>query len=313
MAGAAAAGALFSILAAWLWRSGRKRAIALGGAMLAAGAGGANILLWLHDMAREEVAFASDGVRIEGTLMLPSGVARPPVAVILHGSAPFARDFYAVWARRLVADGIAVLVYDKRGTGRSAGNLPDENDDPQYLVQLGRDAAQAVAALSRHPRVDRNRISLVGISQGGWTGAVAASLRPDLFRIAFLSGPLATTSQEGAFSAVTGERNGSRAADLLAIRKADAAANAAPPDGFDPLPYLAAIDIPGRWYFGERDRSVPVSISKQRLARLAALGRPVSIVEVRDGDHLLIDRSRLPIGFAPGVLPDLARWLAGES
>jgi hypothetical protein len=32
---------------------------------------------------------------------------------------------------------------------------------------------------------------------------------------------------------------------------------------------------------------------------------------VRDGDHLLIDRSRLPIGFAPGVMPSLARWLAG--
>ncbi len=310
MVAAGAAAAILALLAAWLWRGGRRRwaAIALAGASILLA--GFNVAAWANGVAREAIAFQSDGVRLEGTLMLPVGVERPPVAVIVHGSAPFARDFYAVWGRPLVARGVAVFVYDKRGTGRSEGVVPDDNGEPDYLVQLGRDAARAMAELSRRRDVDPRRISLVGISQGGWTVPIAAALRPDVYRMAFLSGPAATRGEESAYSDASGEMNGRRAADLAAIRTADAAAAKAGPDGFDPIPYLRAARAPGRWYFGDRDRSVPVSISRANLARLRSAGKDFQIVLFSDADHVLLDRSSLPYGFVPELMPSLAKWLS---
>lgn len=308
----AVAGVALALLAAAFWR---RRRVARFARVLAAGiviAAAANLVYWQRGLTVDDIAFVSDGTSLEGTLMRPTGIDRPPVVVIVHGSVPFVRGFYAVWGRALVRDDVAVLVYDKRGTGRSGGTLPISNNASDYLVQLGRDAAQAVDALSRRQDVDLARISLLGISQGGWTVPVAASLRPDVFRIALLSGPVATTAEEGAFSDATGERNAGRSDDLAAIRNADGIAAKVGGGGFDPRPYLEGSRVPGRWYFGDRDRSIPVALSTARIAKLQANGNPVDAVVLADADHLLLDRSGLPIGFKPGLLHALADWLSGN-
>jgi pimeloyl-ACP methyl ester carboxylesterase len=238
-------------------------------------------------------------------------MAQPPVAVIVHGSARLGRDFYAVWGRHLVREGIGVFVYDKRGTGQSEGVVPENNNTAAYLTQLGRDAAAAVAAVQAQPGLDGRRVSLIGISQGGWTVPVAASVQPDVFRLALLSGPVATPREEGAFSDVAGD-GGNGSDDQAAIEAGDRAAAAAPTGGFDPLPFLTTSAVPGRWFFADHDRSIPVTLSRQRLDALRAAGKDVSAVVLADTDHVLFRRSGLPLGFTPELMPQLAAWVRGE-
>jgi dienelactone hydrolase len=289
-------------------RLGRVTGI-LGVAALSAGA--ANLGIWIRGLDRQAVEFVSQGARLNGTLMLPTAVERPPVAIIVHGSPRLTRDFYAVWGRHLVREGVAVFVYDKRGTGASEGVVPRDNGDVEYLTQLGRDAAAAFSAVRALPGIDSARISLLGLSQGGWTAPVAASLQPDVFRLAFLSGPVATTHEEGAFSEVAGDGAGG-SDDAAAIQAGDRAAAAAPPGGFDPLPFIARSNAPGRWFYGDRDRSIPVSLSTGRLRDLTAAGRNVEAVIIAGGDHLLFRPTRIPLGFAEPLMPQLVAWLRGD-
>jgi len=63
--------------------------------------------------------------------------------------------------------GIAVLSYDKRGVGKSQPILKDKN----YFYKLGMmdlvaDAVEAVKFVANHPRIDKNRIILLGHSEG---------------------------------------------------------------------------------------------------------------------------------------------------
>ncbi len=270
-----------------------------------------NIAAWIAGMDRRDVEFVSQNTRLKGTLMLPKGVDHPPVAIIVHGSVQLGSDFYAVWGRHLVREGIGVFVYDKRGTGASEGVIPENNNSTEYLTLLGHDASAAFTALQSQPDIDARRISLIGISQGGWTVPVAASIQTEVFRLAFLSGPVATTREEAAFSEVAGD-GGSRADDNVAIKAGDRAAAAAAPGGFDPMPLLAASQVPGRWFFGDRDRSIPVTLSKQRLETLRVAGKNVESITLEGSDHLLFGPTLVPLGFAEPLMPQLAAWLRGE-
>lgn len=205
-----------------------------------------------------------------------------------------------------------MFVYDKRGTGASDGVVPENNDGVDYLTQLGRDASAAFSAVQSQPGVDARRVSMIGISQGGWTVPVAASLQAGMFRLAFLSGPVATTHEEGAFSEVAGD-GGSGFDAHTAIQAGDRAAAGATRGGFDPVPLLTASPVPGRWFFGDADRSIPVTLSKQRLDALRTAGRDVQAVTLPGADHLLFGRTWVPIGFAAPLMPQLAAWLRGEA
>ncbi len=312
--GVAVVGATVAWLAGRLCRSVMPRLVlatrTLGVLFVVAGI--ANITTWMAGLDRRDVDFVSQDARLKGTLMLPTGVDHPPVVVFVHGSVLLGRDFYAVWGRHLVREGVAVFVYDKRGTGASDGVVPENNNSVDYLTLLGRDASAAFSAVQSQTDIDARRISMVGISQGGWTVPVAASLQPGVFRLAFLSGPVATTHEEGAFSEVAGD-GGSGPDDHAAIQSGDRAAAGATPGGFDPAPLLAASQVPGRWFFGDRDRSIPVTLSKQRIDALRAAGRDVQAVMLVGADHLLLGHNWLPIGFSPPLMPQLAAWLKGEA
>jgi uncharacterized protein len=282
----------------------------LAGCVLTLGA--TNAWMWLHGMERRAIGFRSDGVELQGTLMLPATAGPHPAVVIVHGSARLGRDFYAVWGRELVKSGIAVLVYDKRGTGASGGDIPQNNNDAAYLIQLGNDAAHAVDALSRQQQIDSARIGLLGLSQGGWTVPVAARLRPQVKRIALLSGPVASVGEEMAFSEAAEGANGSRAEDLARIALGDAAAESAGASGFTPIPDLNALRCEAIWLFGDRDRQIPVKLSRMHLQRLSEDGLPFSSRLLPDADHLLLDRNRFPPVFHAQVTTTLAAWFSGE-
>ena len=80
-------------------------------------------------MADRPVTFAGEGrdVTLAGTIAVPPGPGPHPAAVLVGGfgpneprrraSATAATGAYRGWARELAERGLAVLRYDKRGTG----------------------------------------------------------------------------------------------------------------------------------------------------------------------------------------------------
>jgi pimeloyl-ACP methyl ester carboxylesterase len=120
--------------------------------------------------ATRETTFQRTGVPLAGRLIEPLGAQRYPIVVLVHGSESFsARSFYAL-QRQLPAEGIGAFVYDKRGTGASAGTFTHD-----YHV-LAADAAAAVSEVRRMVGARAGRIGFQGSSQGGWVAPLAASL-----------------------------------------------------------------------------------------------------------------------------------------
>jgi dienelactone hydrolase len=124
-----------------------------------------------------------------GQLMLPAGsAAKAPAVLLVHGSGgiyPALADF---WGKRLNEQGIAVFIIDIFGARGVASTADD-----QSLVPFSADLADSFAALqllASHPRIDRERIAVMGFSRGGiatWRTAVnkiAAGLGSDGLRFA---------------------------------------------------------------------------------------------------------------------------------
>lgn len=122
----------------------------------------------------EEVRFASGGLTLNGTLVLPLAPGPHPAVVLVHGSGAAGRSEgrYRSYGTFYARHGIAALVYDKR-----AGFENATFDD------LANDAAAAVQFLLGRRDIDPARVGLAGFSQGGWLAPLAASRMPN---VAFL-------------------------------------------------------------------------------------------------------------------------------
>ena len=133
-----------------------------------------------------EVIFPSKGVDMAGTEYSPSvKKKRLPAIVIVHGSGYSDRDspYYQKLAFTLVNLGFVVLLPDKRGSGRSGGDWRQAD-----FNELADDALAGLDALRADPAVDRNRVGLLGMSQGGWIVPLAASKNPEVRFVVDLSG-----------------------------------------------------------------------------------------------------------------------------
>lgn len=128
---------------------------------------------------REVVVPARDGGRLHGELFLPAGRRPNTVAVIV----PLG-DRHSLWepAMWLLASGIGVFVYDQRGSGASAGTLfgATSNSHTLETLQLADDAVTVVRQVRELTDVDPDRVGILGWSQGGWVGAMAASRLEEL-------------------------------------------------------------------------------------------------------------------------------------
>lgn len=126
-------------------------------------------------LTRIDTEFTSVATRLAGRLIEPSAPdANRPLVVMVHGSerTPALDSPYAY---ALAAQGIAVFVYDKRGTGSSEGEYT------QNFELLAADAAAALAH-ARTLAVGRfGRSGFFGGSQGGWVAPLAATRVPTDF------------------------------------------------------------------------------------------------------------------------------------
>ena len=79
-----------------------------------------------HFYREEFVSFRNGPVTLSGTLLLPESRGPHPAIVLAHGSGAQDRNGYLAnirfMADHLARHGIAVLTFDKRGSGRSTGD-----------------------------------------------------------------------------------------------------------------------------------------------------------------------------------------------
>src|SRR5690606_24771418 len=123
-------------------------------------------------------------------LTLPSNAGPHPAVVLISGSGAQNRDEevfghrpFLVLADHLTRHGIAVLRYDDRGTGRSTGNFAIATSR-----DFAADAAAAVAYLTSRPEIDRDRIGLIGHSEGALVAPMVATRSSDVAFIVLLAG-----------------------------------------------------------------------------------------------------------------------------
>lgn len=277
----------------------------------------------------EPVVFSNQGLRLAGSLRLPDGVGPWPVLLVLHAANGGARafPFYRHLATHLPARGMAVFIYDRRGSGQSEGDRNTASFD-----DLAGDAAAAIDALSARADIDSARIGVYGISQGGWLAPMVAVRRPNVAFLAIVSGcgvPPARQMDYGAswalraagFSDEIVERaialrhqvndyyrgNRPREETWIAVERARAEPwfeRAYLPEGgglpenvvnlewrqemdFDPLPVWRQVGRPALFVFAGHDRWVPIEESIANFRAATAHLEDVTFARIAGTDHLM--------------------------
>lgn len=274
----------------------------------------------------EDRRFSSGDTELSGTLYLPQG--RKPVAaiVVTHSASSPLRDasLYDHLKAMLPPLGIAVFVYDRRGSGQSGAKTAGGD-----FTLLADDAIAAVKSLKADPRIDPQRIGTWGLSQGGWISPLAASRSRDIAFVISVAAPVVAADVQMIFSSTNHLRaNGYSQAEIdemVATRKAvddymrgmaskEAAqrlvdaAKAKPwfkylymgetvrdreVSGWrkeienDPLTNLAAVTVPILVLYGANDAVVPVAHSVERLKTVASRMPKMKVHVVAGADHAM--------------------------
>jgi dipeptidyl aminopeptidase/acylaminoacyl peptidase len=145
----------------------------------------------------QDIQFTNGDAHLAGTVYLPESGDHLPVVVALHGASDPTREaaVYRHLRDGLPAMGVAVLVYDRRGSGASSGTL--KNIDYETLAD---DAIAGQNALGKLPCIDAKKIGYWGFSQGGWLAVLAAGRSPSSAFAISVSAPLVTPEQQMEFA-----------------------------------------------------------------------------------------------------------------
>ena len=238
----------------------------------------------------------------------------------------------------LPAHGIGVVTFDRRGEGKSTGD-----------VTRGRFELQVQDALAVLGAVDADRVGLWGISQGGWIGPLAAAASDEVAFLVLLASTGVTPAEQMMYAVerqlrLAGygddvveraldlrcrfehwvhtrapEPDEELAADLLAVLDEPWVGQLWLPPAlldeeglrlwieemdYDPRPSFAQVRVPTLLFYGADDSWSPVEASVE--AWRAARGSEVEIVVVPGAEHDLT----LPDGsFAPEYERRLVEWL----
>jgi dienelactone hydrolase len=193
-------------------------------------------------------------VTITGELRIPRpGTDRLPAVVLLHGSSG-ASGLHDNWAREFNALGIATLIVDSF-TGRGIVNTQGDQDQLSRLVGV-LDAYRALELLAKHPRIDSERVVVMGFSRGGGAAHWAAIKR---------------------FLAMHGPRGGLTFAGHIALY---------PTCNRIFVESLDVVDKPIRIFHGAADDYIPVAGCRSYVERLKKAGKDVSLTEYADAHHV---------------------------
>ncbi|NES81109.1 MAG: prolyl oligopeptidase family serine peptidase [Moorea sp. SIO2B7] len=144
-------------------------------------------------MERKEF-FESKGTKIYGTLTLPNREKKHPACLFVGGSFPQTRDgnidnsktdwfpkpvpernLFRDEAKILEKIGIATFRYDKRGCGKSEGDF-----NTTTLFDLVDDARNALEWMGHIPEIDKEKIGVIGQSEGAVIALILAANNPHI-------------------------------------------------------------------------------------------------------------------------------------
>ncbi len=118
-----------------------------------------------------QVSFASEGEQVFGVLHLPDA-ACPAGIIMCHGFTGHKAEAHRLFvdaARDFARHAIAVLRFDFRGSGDSAGEFRDMTVSREI-----EDARAALGYIASRTEVDSTRLGVLGLSLGGCVGACLA-------------------------------------------------------------------------------------------------------------------------------------------
>jgi dienelactone hydrolase len=190
-------------------------------------------------------------VTVSGQLRVAQGTGRLPVVVLMHGSGGIGPNIEA-WSRLFNAMGVSTFAIDGF-TGRGLVSTSANQ------AQLGRlnfilDIYGGLAILAKHPRVDPERIVLMGFSRGGQAALYASLTR---------------------FHKTWNKSGASFAAYIPFYPDCSTS-------------YIDDTDVgaaPVRIFHGIADDYNPVASCKPFIARLKSAGRDVALAEYPDAQH----------------------------
>jgi len=191
-------------------------------------------------------------VTVGGEFRIAQGTGRLPVVVLMHGSGGVGVNIDP-WVRQFNAMGISTFVID----GFSGRGLTSVNTNQALLGRLNFivDIYRSLEILGKHPRVDPERIALMGFSRGG-QAALYASL--DRFNKLW-------------------NRSGIRFAGYIPFY---------PDCATTFVGDTEVADRPIRIFHGAADDTDPIAICKAYVARLKDAGRDVVLTEYPDSQHV---------------------------
>jgi pimeloyl-ACP methyl ester carboxylesterase len=143
----------------------------------------------------ETVTIPSIGFNLAATITRPAAATAAPAVILIAGSGPTDRDetiagipVFGQVARDLVAAGFAVVRYDKRGVGQSGGRA-----ESATIADYAEDARNVLLWLERQKGIDKERIAVVGHSEGALVAMLLGGReRSKVSALALIAGPSAS-------------------------------------------------------------------------------------------------------------------------
>lgn len=279
-----------------------------------------------------EVRFGGDGVTLAGTLGVPAGRTRSPVAVFVTGDGPQDRHgrpggsgLFDALAESLLARGIAVLRHDDRGAGGSSTPA----GPPSYRALLG-DTRAAIAFVRGRTECDGRRVFLMGHSEGSKTCAVLAAEDTALAGIALLAGATAVNVDTLLEEQARLDPHGPATRLLTTLARARAGARARGPGDLvewmrehlevAPRAMLPRIRCPVLILQGEADSLVRAHHAAEAAALIERGGNRRVTLRLFAGLSHVFDHRVPGTGGSPGtsrvdpnVPATLARWMAATA
>jgi pimeloyl-ACP methyl ester carboxylesterase len=133
-------------------------------------------------LIREEAAIIDAPGGALGVSLYSTGAGKRTTIVLIHGNDPETREM-GFLIPYFVLNGVNVISYDQRGTGKSSGNWQENGP-----VQRAADVEAVYDAYSTNPHIDATRLGVWGFGNGGWSAPIVATTRPFKFMI-LKSGP----------------------------------------------------------------------------------------------------------------------------
>lgn len=124
---------------------------------------------------KQQVTFINEPVKLSGSLYIPISIKKVPAIIFMHGSGSEPRFASAYFADYFARRGIAVLIYDKRGVGKSTGNWRIST-----FQDLAKDAIAGIQFLEGNLKIDAKKIGVYGHSQGGSICPMLLTMYPKL-------------------------------------------------------------------------------------------------------------------------------------